>query len=164
MTRLLLTELGYDVELVVTEMEDIPLKTRVQRVNDICNQIGPENVLLLSIHSNACGNGKNWMNAKGWSAYTTPGKTESDNVAECLYKAFEEEFKDRKIRKDTSDGDSDWEERFYIIQKTYCPAVLLENFFYDNKEECQWLLLESTQKRIANAIVKGIKLYCKQRF
>jgi N-acetylmuramoyl-L-alanine amidase len=104
------------------------------------------------------------MNAQGWSAYTTKGVTESDKVATCMYSAFEEEFNDRKIRRDLSDGDPDWEEDFYIIKKTSCPAVLLENFFYDNKEECQWLLQDLTKKRIAKAILKGVQYYYGNRY
>lgn len=152
---------GLDASLVVPETNDISLRNRVNRVNTICNQLGASNVLLLSIHSNAAGGGKEWMNAKGWSAYTTKGETKSDKVAECLYDAFEAEFTDRKIRKDTSDGDRDWEENFYIIQKSRCPAVLLENFFYDNKEECAWLLKDETRERIAKATIKGIFRYLK---
>ena len=152
----------YDVSLVVTETNDISLKTRVNRVNAVCSQIGTENVILISIHSNACGNGKEWMNAKGWSCYTTKGNTKSDILAELLYDAFERSFPDRKIRKDVQDGDRDWEENFYIIQKSKCPAVLIENFFYDNKEECHWLLQEAVKVRIAMAIVQGIKDYVRK--
>ena len=155
----LLEEHGFDVDMVVTETNDIPLKTRVRRVNEVCSLIGSQNVLLLSIHSNAAGNGASWMNARGWSAYTTKGKTRSDIAAKCLYDSFEEEFKDRTIRREWSDGDPDWEEDFYIIKKTSCPAVLLENFFYDNKEECSFLLNEQTKKRIAKAILKGVQYY-----
>lgn len=160
----LLEELGFDVDFVVTETNDIPLKTRVRRVNEVSSLIGSHNVLLLSIHSNAAGNGKDWMKAQGWSAYTTKGKTRSDVAALCLYDAFEEEFPDRKIRRDMSDGDPDWEEDFYIIKRTSCPAVLLENFFYDNQEECRWLLLDETKARIAKAIVNGVQYYYGQRY
>lgn len=160
----LLQEYGFDADLVVTETNDIPLKTRVRRVNEVCSLHGSHNVLLLSIHSNAAGSGKDWMNAKGWSAYTTKGKTRSDIAAKCLYDAFEEDFKERKIRRDLQDGDPDWEEDFYIIKKTSCPAVLIENFFYDNKEECQWLLLEHTKRRVAKAILKGIQYYYGNRY
>ena len=72
---------GYDVGLVVTETNDIPLSTRVNRVNAVCAQLGQNNVVLISIHSNAAGNGKDWMNAKGWSCYTTKGQTQSDRLA-----------------------------------------------------------------------------------
>lgn len=157
-----LVSAGVDACLVVTETNDVSLRNRVNRVNTICNRLGASNVLLVSIHANAAGNGSAWMNAKGWSCYTSKGKTKSDQVAECLYDAFEEEFQDRKIRKDMSDGDRDWEENFYVLQKSKCPAVLLENFFYDNREECAWMLQEETKKRIASAAVKGIIKYIKK--
>ena len=160
----LLQEYGFDADLVVTETNDIPLKTRVRRVNEVCSLHGSHNVLLISIHSNAAGIGKDWMNAQGWSAYTTKGSTRSDLAAKCLYDAFEEEFVDRKIRRDLSDGDPDWEEDFYIIKKTSCPAVLLENFFYDNKDDCHFLLMEQTKRRVAKAILKGIQYYYGNRY
>lgn len=150
---------GYDVSLVVSETNDIPLITRVNRVNAVCNKYGKDDVILVSIHSNACGNGKEWMNAKGWSCYTTKGETKSDILAELLYDSFERSFPDRKIRKDMQDGDRDWEENFYIIQKSKCPAVLIENFFYDNKEECHWLMQDAVKVRIAMAIAQGIRDY-----
>lgn len=153
---------GVDASLVVMETNDVSLRNRVNRVNTICNRVGASNVLLVSVHANAAGNGSAWMNARGWSCYTSKGKTKSDQVAECLYDAFEEEFQDRKIRKDMSDGDRDWEENFYVLQKSKCPAVLLENFFYDNREECAWMLQEETKKRIASAAVKGIIKYIKK--
>lgn len=157
-----LVSAGIDASLIVTETNDVSLRNRVNRVNTICNRLGASNVLLVSIHANAAGNGSAWMNAKGWSCYTSKGKTKSDQVAECLYDAFEAEFQDRKIRKDMSDGDRDWEENFYVLQKSKCPAVLLENYFYDNREECAWMLQEETKKRIASAAVKGIIKYIKK--
>ena len=157
-----LVSAGVDASLVVTETNDVTLRNRVNRVNTICNRVGASNVLLVSIHANAAGNGSAWMNARGWSCYTSKGKTKSDQLAECLYDAFEEEFQDRKIRKDMSDGDRDWEENFYVLQKSKCPAVLLENFYYDNREECAWMLQEETKRRIASAAVKGIIKYIKK--
>ena len=153
-----LVAMGIDASPVVTETNDIPLSTRVQRVNRICSKVGASNVMLVSIHANAAGNG-GWMNAKGWSCYTSKGSTESDRIAECLYDAFEKEFSDRKIRKDLSDGDRDWEENFYVLAKSRCPAVLLENYFYDNPEECEFLLKEETKERIASAAALGIARY-----
>ena len=157
-----LVSAGVDASLVVTETNDVTLRNRVNRINTICNRVGASNVLLVSVHANAAGNGSAWMNASGWSCYTSKGKTRSDQVAECLYDAFEEEFQDRKIRKDMSDGDRDWEENFYVLEKSKCPAVLLENFFYDNREECAWMLQEESKRRIASAAVKGIIKYIKE--
>ena len=157
-----LVSAGVDASLVVTETNDVTLRNRVNRINTICNRVGASNVLLVSVHANAAGNGSAWMNASGWSCYTSKGKTRSDQVAECLYDAFEAEFPERKIRKDMSDGDRDWEENFYVLAKSKCPAILLENFYYDNREECAWMLQEETKRRIASAAVKGIIKYIKE--
>ena len=156
-----LVSAGVDASLVVTETNDVTLRNRVNRVNTICNRVGASNVLLVSVHANAAGNGSAWMNARGWSCYTSKGKTKSDQVAECLYDAFEAEFPERRIRKDMSDGDRDWEENFYVLQKSKCPAVLLENFYYDNREECARMLQEEPKRRIADAAVRGIIKYIK---
>ena len=153
---------GIGASLVVTETNDISLATRVQRVNRVCSKVGASNAILLSIHSNAAGDGSKWMSAQGWSCYTSNGETKSDVIAECLYDAFEKEFSEKKIRKDMSDGDRDWEENFYVLAKSKCPAVLLENFFYDNRDECSWLLKDETKERIADAIVKGVIKYIKK--
>ena len=158
-----LVSAGIDASLVVTETNDVSLRNRVNRVNTICNRLGASNVLLVSIHANAAGNGSAWMNAKGWSCYTTPGKTGSDEFAECFYDAFSRAFPERRMRRDLTDGDSDYEENFYILAKTKCRAVLLENFFYDNREECAWLQLRTTKERIADAIVQGLFIYLSEQ-
>lgn len=150
---------GLDADLVVTETNDISLRTRAMRVNRVCDRMGASNVILVSIHSNAAGNGKSWMNATGWECHTSPGKTRSDALAECFYKSFSTAFPEKRMRRDLSDGDSDKESNFYILTKTRCPAVLLENFFYDNRDECAWLLLTGTKMRVATAIVGGIVKY-----
>lgn len=150
---------GIDASLLVPETNDIALSTRVRRANKVCTEVGAGNVLLVSIHANAAGDGSRWMNAQGWSAYTSPGKTKADAAAEAFYDAFEAAFPDRRIRKDMIDGDRDWEANFTILKNTKCPAVLLENFFYDNRDECAWLLSHYTQYRIVTAICDGVKRY-----
>ena len=130
---------GYNVERIVKEDIDVPLAERVRRVNEVCGRYGASKVMLVSIHCNAAGNGQNWMNARGWSAYTSKGKTKADSLADIIYQEAERNFSGHKIRKDYSDGDADWEESFYILQKTKCPAVLTENFFMDNKEDVSYL-------------------------
>ena len=63
---------GYDAERLVPETTDIPLAERARRVNEWCGKLGTQNVILVSIHCNAAGNGS-WMSAGGWCAYTSPG-------------------------------------------------------------------------------------------
>ena len=119
-----LQDRGYDAELLVPEEEDIPLSERVRRINAHCQALGKSNVILISIHVNAAGNGSKWTNATGWSVYTCKGQTASDLLADCLCQAAIKYFPGRRIRTDFSDGDPDWEENFYILRHTRCPAIL----------------------------------------
>ena len=110
-----LKDMKYDARLVVPEDTDISLSERIRRINTICNKEGARNVLLISVHANAVGNGSQWMDAYGWEAYSTRGKTKSDILADCLYKRADTNVKGRKIREDWTDGDRDKEADFYII-------------------------------------------------
>ena len=134
-----LTDRGYNAQLLVPEPEDIPLSERVRRVNTACIAHGKSNVILVSVHVNAAGNGSKWMNATGWSCYTSKGKTQSDKLAECLYEAAAKNFPGKRIRTDYSDNDPDWEENFYLLRKTLCVAVLSENFFMDSHSDLEYL-------------------------
>lgn len=151
---------GFDAERIVCEEEDISLKERVKRVNDMCNSLGKDNVILISIHCNAASNGE-WTNAKGWSAYTSKGGTKSDILASYLYKVAEDFLKNRKIRTNYGDDDPDWEENFYILKNTNCPAVLTENFFMDNKDDVSYLLSEEGKNAIIQTHINGIIEYLK---
>lgn len=154
-----LTTKGFDAERLVKENIDVPLAERARRVNEICGKMGTSNVILVSVHCNAAGSGAEWMKARGWSAYTSKGQTKADKLADCLYAIAENVFAGQKIRKDISDGDPDWEENFYIIQKTKCPAVLTENFFQDNKEDVDFLLSSTGKQQIVKVHVDGIIKY-----
>lgn len=154
-----LKSMGYNADLLVTEESDVSLSERVRRVNYECDKYGKNNVILVSVHANAAGNGDKWMTAKGWSAYTTEGNTNSDKLAEYLYNEAEKNFNGRKIRVDMQDGDRDWEANFYICQKTKCIAVLTENFFYDNVDDVQYILSEEGKNAVIKTHVNGIINY-----
>lgn len=151
---------GYDAERIVKENIDVPLTERAKRVNAFCGKLGASNVILVSVHCNAAGSGE-WMKARGWSAYTSNGKTKSDSLADCLYESARMMFTGQRIREDRSDGDPDWEENFYILRKTKCPAVLTENFFQDNHEDVAYLLSSEGKQAIVNVHVEGIINYIK---
>ena len=154
-----LLALGLDAQLVVPEREDISLKERCRRVNAICRQLGNDQVILLSIHVNAAGNGQNWLDARGWSCFTTRGKTKADALATCLYEAAKNHLPGMKIRTDFTDGDPDIEKDFYIIRHTSCPAVLTENLFMDNRQDVAFLESEEGARAIVNLHVDGILQY-----
>ena len=151
-----LRDRGLDAELLVPEDDDISLAERVRRVNTACFLLGKQNVILVSIHVNAAGNGSKWLNATGWSVYTCKGQTESDKLAECLCQAAIKNFPGRRIRTDISDGDMDWEDGFYILRKSLCPAVLTENFFMDSKTDLAYLQSVEGKRAIVTTHVEGI--------
>ena len=152
---------GYDAVRIVPEATDTSLQERTRRVNEICGRYGKNNVILISVHVNAAGCGE-WNTARGWSVYTSKGTTQSDELASHLYTAAEEVLSGKtKLRKDLSDGDIDWEEDFYILKKTQCPAVLTENLFMDNKEDLGILMSKEGQDAIVNLHVNGIIMYLK---
>lgn len=162
----ILQALGHTAWLLVKEENDIPLQTRVDRVNAYCRRYGAENVLLVSIHVDAAGNGDRWMTARGWSAHTTPGVTESDYLAAKLYASAEKVFSPpQKIRKYTAEPKvgHDFEKRLYILQHTECPAVLVENFFQDNRDDVQYLRSITGKGDCIEVLVDGITDYIRER-
>lgn len=154
-----LQDRGYDAELLVPEEEDISLKERVRRANEHCQTLGKSNVILISIHVNAAGNGSQWMNATGWSVYTCKGQTASDKLAECLCESAIKNFPGRRIRTDRSDGDTDWEENFYLLRKSLCVAVLTENFFMDSHSDLEYLQSKVGKQAVVDTHVEGITEY-----
>ena len=81
-TRLVadLIDRSHDAQLLVPEETDISLQERCRRANAICQALGKNNVILISIHANAAGKGDKWLEVTGWCAYTTKGSCEK----ECL--------------------------------------------------------------------------------
>ena len=160
----ILKEKGYDTYVDVPE-EDLKITSnqelvyRCKIVNNYCKKFGTSNCIYVSIHVNAAGGDGKWHTATGWEAYTTKGVTKADSLAEKLYQAAESNLKGQKIRKDLSDGDSDKEANFYVLKHSYCPAVLTENFFQDNKDDVAFLLSEEGFNKIVNLHVEGIINY-----
>ena len=153
-----LEESGIEVYMVCPEVDkDVSLTNRYTRANNAAAASRKKSVLV-SIHANAYGDGKSWNAANGWCAYTTKGQNNSDKFAECLYEAAEEIFNPlgKKIRVDFSDGDKDWESNFTIILGSKMPAVLTENFFYTNIEDCSYLLSNKAIEDIAEVHYRGI--------
>lgn len=155
----MLKEACIDYKYVNEFNDDESLTARVRKVNEEAKKHGASNVLLISIHSDAFDK----PTAKGWSCYTTKGKTASDTYAEVLYSKMRAEFPNEVFRTDTTDGDQDKEEAFYIIKNTVCPAILSENFFMTNEDECKRILMtQEGRRKIAKAHFEMIKEFYKK--
>ena len=133
------------------------LVKRVQIVNETAKKT---DCLYISIHVNASAK-SGWDKATGFSVYTSPGETKSDILATYIFDEATKLLKPagKSLRKDTSDGDPDFEENFYVLRKTICPAVLTENFFQNSKEDVEWLESEEGFEAIVSYHVLGILKY-----
>lgn len=142
---------GIDVCCIVPEEEDISLSDRVARANNLyINRPDGALCYLLSIHANAGG-------GEGFEIFTSKGDTQADPFADCIAKAYEQEFPAGKLRSDLTDGDLDKESNFYILRNTKMPAVLAEIGFMDNENECRNLLMTNEGKaRIVKFLVAGV--------
>ena len=145
--------------LVTPDEYDVSLRARTECVNAWCRQLGKRNVCLVSIHTNAAGNGKQWMNVRGWTCYTSKGQTAGDQLADCLYQAAALWLPGHKLRKDYSDGDPDFESGFTILSRTSCAAALTESLFYDNPEDLRFLESATGRQAIIDLHVHGIISY-----
>lgn len=152
---------GYDPYLLVPESSDISLRERVRRANAIFKK---EDAILISIHVNASGNGKEWMKPTGWSCYTSVGDTKADDLAEQLCLAAEKHLPGHRMRWDISDGDRDQERDFYILRKTHMPAVLTENLYMDAKADYDFLLSDEGRAAIVALHVEGLVNYLNNIF
>lgn len=150
---------GINVVRLVEETIDVSLSERARRVNEIAARHGKSKTIVVSIHCNASQDGK----GTGWEIHTSPGKTMSDSLAQIFWDTANEMFsKNWRIRGDWSDGDGDWENNFYILTKTSCPAVLTENFFMDNEKDCRFLMSEDGINQIVKLHVDSIIKYIRE--
>lgn len=140
----------YDTE----DEKDLALTDRANVANRMSKMYGAKNVLLVSIHHNACGNGKEWINATGWEIYTTKGDTISDKYAKVFVESAREVLPQygRKIR---GHNEAD----FTVIKKTVCPSVLIEYGFFTNKQEMEWMMTDEALDAFATLTVNAIKKF-----
>lgn len=154
-----LRKVGYDAELLVPEIYDVTLLERVHRVNVKCQSLGKKNIIVVSIHCNAAGNGRDWQKASGWEIWTSEGMTESDMMAEWFIRMADMLFPGKIREWKHLEGQRDKEKNFTILKGTLCPAVLTENFFMDNKKDVAYLLSEEGREAIIKCHVNGIINY-----
>lgn len=143
---------GIDAVRIVTEENDVILSERVRRVNAF-----GKDTILISIHCNAMGSGADWMPAQGWSVFVGGNASmNSKRLARQLAQAAIS--KNVKVRR-PSPQDLYWMANLYICQRTNCPAVLVENFFQDNREDVDFLLSEEGKQCVTDIMVEGVMGY-----
>jgi N-acetylmuramoyl-L-alanine amidase len=130
------------------EMEAVPLSEICRRANERYEQ--NHNCILISVHANAIGDGKDWnLNAKGSTVLISPrasetsrvfGKMLSENIASFG------KFSNRGVKK----------RHLYVLNKTKCPAVLSENGFMTHPDDACKLASHYWRKQIALAHITSM--------
>lgn len=156
-----LVELGITAILVTPETTDITLKERCRRINNYCKQYGAVKCLSVSIHCNAAGSDGEWYDARGWSVFVSNNASYNSKVLATKLAEAAGEI-GIKVRKATA-MQVYWVQNIAICRDTNCPAVLTENMFMDNREDCKLLLSEEGKNAITALHVAGILEYIKYK-
>lgn len=128
------------------------LDTSLQSRVNIANRAGAS--LFISNHSNA----SQTHQARGWEVFTTRGKTKSDEFATALAEQMKKDFGNEiRYRFDFTDGDPDKESDFFVLRRTAMPSILVENFFFDNRDDAQYLFRADVIEGIAETQLRTIK-------
>ncbi len=100
--------------------------------------------LLVSVHLNSMA-ARRWYGAQ---VFFTPESSESTRLAVILQESLRETL--QNTNRVAAAGD------YYILEKTTCPAVIVEAGFISNPEEARLLQSEHYQARVALAIYRGV--------
>lgn len=148
---------GIKLHRITPENHDVSLSTRCQRVNNYCKQYGTSKCLLVSVHINAAGSDGKWHDARGispWVAKTSSAKSKD------FAKMFQLRGEALGLKGNRAvPPQKYWSANFYILKNTACPAVLTENLFMDNKEDCEFLKSQKGKEIIAKLHVDTIVEY-----
>jgi len=147
----LLTENNIDSVIPVTQDTEPGLTNRCNLYNSI-----PGNKIMISAHNNAAGMGTEWMTARGFEIWTSPGQTRSDQIADIFGKHIKNDNPLLPFRSDFSDGDLDKEAKFTVLTGTHFPAILIENLFQDNRDDVALLMDKSFNGCLLQTYLKSI--------
>lgn len=142
---------GLECVDVVDSDKDVSLIERVKKANKLSKD---RKCVYISIHSDANGDGVKWDQASGMSVYTSNGQTKSDVFASIVIDELYNKFTSTiKWRTDSTDGDKDKEENFYVLKNTDCPAILCELGFHTNEAETKRMMTLDYKNKIVDAMV-----------
>ncbi len=144
-----LDDLGIQSFNVVPEVDtDNFLQGRVDRANEKKSDL-PK--IFLSIHANAFGN-SSWETPKGIETWHFHNSKSGQALAAIFQKHLiaKTGWANRKLKSYPGS------KQFYVLRNTNMPAVLTENGFYTNKEECALLMKNEIRQKIADAHVAAI--------
>lgn len=109
-------------------------------------------LLAISIHQNSF----EQESSKGAQVFYHISSDKGKLLGETLQETIKTEIADGNHRLAKSN------DSYYMLRKTQCPLVIVECGFLTNYEEAKLLVQDEYQKKMAAAIVKGIKNYLEQ--
>lgn len=142
LAKLLVTDGRFDVTLTRNGDTFLSLTERAAIANK-------NNATMFSIHANSGG-------GTGYECYTTPGKTNSDDLATTLLASYGHEFSELPGRYDKSDGDPDKEAKFAVLTGSKGKAILFELGFMDRPSDLAIMVDPGYSLRAAKALYQGI--------
>lgn len=144
--QFLLEGYGYKTHIIGDWNRDNSLKNRVREVNELNNT---RDCILISVHSN----GFESPDAHGWEVFhSINASEESKALAKWLELSWLSNglpLRNRGVK----------EANYYILSRTNCPAVLVENLFSTNPVEASFLTDTSERGTLAMYIFQAIKQY-----
>lgn len=142
---------GLDCIDIVNSDLDVSLGERVRKANALAKD---RKCIYISIHSDAAGDGIKWHPASGISVWTSKGQTKSDIFASIVIDELQAKFlQSIKWRTNTTDGDEDHEENFYVLRETRCPAILCELGFHTNEAETKRMMTTEFKDKVVAALL-----------
>jgi N-acetylmuramoyl-L-alanine amidase len=129
--------------------DDITLAARVKRANDDYRAIRTSTpfALYVSVHANASPT----HTARGWEVFAINSTGQGARVATLMgeeyKKAFIERFRGVK------------QANFFVLKHTIMPAVLTENFFFDQIDDARMMMREDVVRKLADVHVNAINKY-----
>lgn len=143
---------GFEAVLITPETADISLRERCRRANGY-----GRDAVLISIHLNAQGSDGKWHEAQGFSAFVSLNASES---SKRLARLLTTEAIKMGLRGNRSVPPCRyWVQDLAMCRDTKIPAVLTENLFQDNEQDCAMLLNHEWRLRIARLHLEAIKKY-----
>lgn len=134
------------VYMTRTKDETLTLEDRV----NYSNQINPN--LYVSIHTNST------VKEDSYGIETHYYKDDSYNLAKIVHKSFASA---KNVKKWETIDRGVFKSRFYVINHTEAPSILIEMGFISNLEERAKLIKNNRKEEIADSIAEGILEYLK---
>ncbi len=154
--NLIVAKLVYDklikknIYVHMTRTKDVSMSLE-ERVN-FSNELSPD--IFVSIHTNST------VAKDPMGLETHYFKDDSYKLAQTIHKHFASE---KNVNKWQTKDRGVIKSRFYVINHTEAPSILIEMGFISNDKELAKLLVKQRQQEIADSIVKGILEYLKAK-